>query len=93
MPKQWDRWDIMRAVYAKGSNLTAIANSCEIDSSSCLHALDRPLLAGEIAIASFIEVDPSILWPARWRTPLTNARSIALEEWRASQILKLKRSA
>ena len=80
----WDRFDILRAVDATGANLTQIAVEAGLDASACRKAIRRPQLGGEIAIARRIEVDPAVLWPQRYREPMTRARSNALDAFRAT---------
>ncbi|WP_442872992.1 helix-turn-helix domain-containing protein [Aurantimonas sp. C2-3-R2] len=87
--KIWDRFDILRAVYNHGTNLTQLALEVGLDGSACRHALDRPQLGGELAIARLIAVDPAELWPDRYRQPLSKVRSNALEAFRASQKKRL----
>jgi len=81
----WDRFDIMRALRAKQTNLTQLAVANGLDPSACKHAVRRPSLGGEIAIANALDLDPTVLWPDRYREPLTRLRSNALEAFRASQ--------
>lgn len=80
----WDRFDILRALRERGTNLTRLSLNSKLDASACRHAVARPQLGGEIAIASFLQRDPADIWPDRYRHPLTQRRSNALEALRAS---------
>jgi len=62
----WDRWAIKAAIQRKGATLTGLARAAGISTAACRVALHRRNSAGEQAIAQFLGVHPSILWPGRY---------------------------
>lgn len=65
--RRWDRFAIKAAIYRKGKSLTDLAVENGLERSACRVALRRRHLAGETAIAAFLNLDPSVLWPERYR--------------------------
>ena len=82
---RWDRHAIKAAIYRAGHTLERLALEADLASSACRIALREPQLGGEIAIATFLGVDPAELWPGRYRAPMSDGRSNALDEFRASR--------
>ena len=81
---RWDRHAIKAAVHRAGYTLERLALEADLTSSACRVALHAPQLGGEIAIATFLGVDPAELWPDRYRAPMSDGRSSALDEFRTS---------
>ena len=81
----WDRHAIKAEVYRRGWTLEKLALAADLAPSACRIALREPLLSGEIALATFLGKDPAVLWPNRYRAPMSEGRSNALVEFRASQ--------
>ena len=81
----WDRHAIKAQVHRQGATLEQLALDADLASAACRIALREPQLGGEIAIATFLGVDPAELWPGRYRAPMSEGRSRALDEFRASR--------
>lgn len=64
--KVWHKEDIKAAIRKKGLSLTALAITHSLPEASVRNALSRPLVSGEKAIASFLDVPLHELWPERW---------------------------
>lgn len=91
--KHWDREQIARGLRERQTNLTRLAIAQGLTESACRHAIDRPQLAGEIAIAECLGVSPEEIWPDRYREPLSKNRSNALAVIKASLACRLSTSA
>ena len=81
---RWDRYAIKAEINRQGKTLDRLARDADLAPSACRVALVSPQLGGEIAIATFLGVDPAELWPDRYRAPMSEGRSRALDEFRAS---------
>ena len=81
---RWDRHAIKAEIYRQGYTLERLALEADLAAPACRIALREPQLGGEIAIATFLGVDPAELWPGRYRAPMSEGRSRALDEFRAS---------
>lgn len=66
--KRWDRHEIKAEIHRRGGTLIGIAREARIELSSTRVALRRRHPAGELAIAAFLSVEPSDLWPERYRS-------------------------
>lgn len=78
MPKKrrpWDRHAIRAAIHRAGSTLTAVAKDAGLEETACRVALIRPHAAGEAAIAQFLNVELSVLWPSRYPSTPVSATS------------------
>ena len=64
----WDRHAIKAEVHRRGLTLVGIARARGLEPSACKVALRRRNFAGERAIADVLGVEPSVLWPERYRT-------------------------
>lgn len=64
--RRWDKHAIRAEVHRKGTTLTRIALDAGLEASACRTALIRRHYAGERALASYLEINPSILWPNRY---------------------------
>lgn len=64
--RRWDRYAIRAAIHRAGSTLKAVAENAGLEESACRVALIRSHAAGEAAIAQFLNVEPSVLWPSRY---------------------------
>ncbi len=65
--KDWHPEDIKAAVRKRGRTLAGLAASVGISRQSMVKTLSRPALRNEKLIASIINVDPSVIWPSRYR--------------------------
>lgn len=61
----WDRHSIKAEVHRRGSTLKAVAVAAGLEQSACRVALSRHHSGGEEAIARFLGVGVSELWPDR----------------------------
>jgi Ner family transcriptional regulator len=61
-----DRHAIKAEIHRRGGTLTGIAATAGLDGSTVRQALSRRMPAGEAAIAAFLGVSPSDLWPDRY---------------------------
>jgi Ner family transcriptional regulator len=61
-----DRHAIKAEIHRRGSSLSAIARDAGLDDSTTRKALRERMPAGEAAIAAFLGVSPSDLWPDRY---------------------------
>lgn len=62
----WDKYAIRAEVHRRGSTLTKIAMTAGLEASACRVALVRRNYAGEKALATFLAIHPSRLWPDRY---------------------------
>lgn len=65
-PRKWNRHRIYAAVRERGSNLTQLAREAGLEPSACRVAVCRPNTKGEEAIAAFLNLSKSDLWPDRY---------------------------
>lgn len=68
----WHPADIIAALRKKGTSLAAESRKAGLSSSTLANALVRPWPKGEYIIASILETDPWLIWPSRYRDPVTN---------------------
>ena len=66
LSKGWHPEDVKAAIRKKGKTLKQLAQDSDLSASSIKSALRRPLYCGEQAIAAFLQVEPRVLWPARY---------------------------
>ena len=64
--RRWDRYAIRAAIHRAGSTLKDVAENAGLEESACRVALNRRHRAGEAAIAQFLKVKASVLWPSRY---------------------------
>ncbi len=64
--KRWGRHEIRAEVIRRRSTLTRVATDAGLEPSACRVALCRRNLKGERALAAFLGVDVSLLWPERY---------------------------
>lgn len=64
--KRWNRHEIKAEVTRRRSTLTRVATDAGLEPSACRVALCRRNIKGELALASFLGVDVSVLWPERF---------------------------
>lgn len=87
------RSDILAAVRRKGRTLAALAYEAGEPPHVLYGAMhNASVLRGEIIIAEFLEIDPRVLWPVRWKK-LTPQRELwllksadKLEAWRGNRL-------
>lgn len=91
MPRPWDRFSIKAEVHRRNASLTQIATDAGLDSSACRSALIRRHFSGEKALADFLNLEPSDLWPERYGASTSRAKSNPDPTSSTSQ--KLRRSA
>lgn len=65
-PLGWHKEDIKAAIRKQGSTMNDLARRCGLPLSNVRNALSRPVLSGEVAIATFLNVPAHELWPDRW---------------------------
>jgi Ner family transcriptional regulator len=75
MRGQWDRHAILAAVKRRGGTLTKIATDAGLERSACRVAMLRRHRKGEAAIAAFLTLPVSVLWPDRYRGAALHSRS------------------
>lgn len=63
--KRWNRHEIKAEVTRRRSTLTRVATDAGLEPSACRVALCRRNIKGEQALASFLGVEVSVLWPER----------------------------
>jgi len=62
-PTNQHREDVIAAVRKRGGSLSALAKAKKIHPSSMSHCLTRPLRRANAAIAEFLGLAPSAIWP------------------------------
>lgn len=62
----WHKEDIKAAIRKRGKTMNDLARESGLPVSTVRNALARPVLSGEVAIASFLGVPAHELWPERW---------------------------
>ncbi|MDQ2084556.1 helix-turn-helix domain-containing protein [Xanthobacteraceae bacterium Astr-EGSB] len=72
---RWDRHAIKAEVHRRGLTLLGIAQAAGLEPSACKVALRRRNYRGEAAIAAALGIDPSVLWPDRYRRPVSSGRN------------------
>lgn len=62
----WDKHEIKAEVQRRGETLTGVAIAADLEPSACRVALCRRNLRGEQALARYLGVSLSELWPDRY---------------------------
>lgn len=67
----WHSADIIASLHKRGTSLAAVSRKAGLSSSTLANALIRPWPKGEYLIAQALEVEPWVIWPSRYRDPVT----------------------
>lgn len=62
----WHPEDVKAAVRKKGCSLARIGAAAGLSRQAVALVLVRPGIAGEAAIAQFLEIAPQAIWPSRY---------------------------
>ncbi|MBU9121788.1 helix-turn-helix domain-containing protein [Burkholderia multivorans] len=65
-PSGMHRADIKALIEKRGQTMSGVARAFGIPESNVRNALTRPVLSGEIAISTFVQLPAHELWPDRW---------------------------
>ncbi|MBK5957435.1 Nlp family transcriptional regulator [Rhodoplanes elegans] len=85
--RTWDRHAIKAEVHRRGLTLIGISLAAGLEPSACGVALRRRNVRGERAIAAALGVEPSVLWPERYRGgPVSPRKRTRLDTAPSSQI-------
>lgn len=88
----WDRHAIKAEVHRRGFTLIGIARAAGIEPSACSVALARRNIRGEHAIAAAFGVEPSVLWPERYRDGPITSRNRSRERARSASPIRTRPS-
>ncbi len=62
----WHKADIIAALKKRGTSLAAVSREAGLASSTLANVLHRPWPKGERIIATFLNCEPSEIWPSRY---------------------------
>ncbi|MDA0262128.1 MAG: helix-turn-helix transcriptional regulator [Proteobacteria bacterium] len=74
--KGWHHEDIKAAIRKRGITLNELSLAAGLNECVARHALRRPLISGERAIANFLGVPAQELWPHRYNPDGSRRRRI-----------------
>lgn len=63
----WHRADVIAALHKSGITLSELGRRHRLAASTLANALIRPWPKGEAIIAAYLKVEPSVIWPSRYR--------------------------
>ena len=86
----WDRHAIKAEAHRRGLTLIGIARAARIEPSACGVALRRRNVRGEQALAAALEVEPSVLWPERYRDRTASTRNRSRERDRTASPIRTR---
>jgi len=65
-PVDWHRADIIAALHKSGTTVVGLSRASGLSDSSLSYVFYRSWPRGERAIAAYLKVHPSVIWPSRY---------------------------
>lgn len=88
----FDRHAIKAEVHRRGFTLVGLARAAGLEPSACKVALRRRNVRGEQAIAAALGVEPSVLWPERYRDRPVSPRKRSRNRGRSASPIRTRLS-